>query len=90
MKNVPQRTCMGCNSKKEKKDLVRIVKNKENQIIIDKTGKQEGRGAYICKDEKCLDKVVKSKRLEKVLEFKISENVYSELKNINNGGEYIG
>ncbi len=90
MKNVPQRTCMGCNSKKEKKDLVRIVKNKENQIIIDKTGKQEGRGAYICKDEKCLDKVVKSKRLEKVLEFKISENVYSELKNIINGGEYIG
>lgn len=81
---------MGCNSKKEKKDLVRIVKNKENQIIIDKTGKQEGRGAYICKDEKCLDKVVKSKRLEKVLEFKISENVYSELKNIINGGEYIG
>jgi len=51
MKNVkrnPQRTCMGCNQKKDKKDLIRIVKNKESEIKIDRTGKQEGRGAYIC------------------------------------------
>ena len=44
MKKQPQRTCMGCNTKKDKKDLIRIVKNKENQISVDRTGKKEGRG----------------------------------------------
>lgn len=90
MKHLPQRTCMGCNSKKNKNDLIRIVKNKQNEVIIDKTGKQEGKGAYICKRQECLDKVIKSKRLEKVLETKISEEFYNNLKNIINGGEFIG
>ena len=81
---------MGCNSKKNKNDLIRIVKNKQNEVIIDKTGKQEGKGAYICKRQECLDKVIKSKRLEKVLETKISEEFYNNLKNIINGGEFIG
>ncbi len=53
MKNQPQRTCMGCNAKKDKRDLIRIVKNKQNQISIDKTGKKEGRGAYLCPDIQC-------------------------------------
>ena len=66
MKKQPQRTCMGCNQKKEKKDLIRIVKNKDNEISIDRTGKKEGRGAYICDDVNCLEKVIKSKRLERV------------------------
>ena len=68
MKNVkrnPQRTCMGCNEKKDKKDLIRIVKNKSNEINVDKTGKMEGRGAYICDDIKCLEKVVKNKRFKR-------------------------
>ena len=90
MKRNPQRTCMGCNSKKDKKDLIRIVKNKENHIIVDKTGKQEGRGAYICNNEQCLEKVIKSKRLEKVLETKISDGIFENLKKIINGGEFIG
>lgn len=90
MKQLPQRTCMGCNSKKDKKDLIRIVKNKQNELIVDKTGKQEGRGAYICNNIECLEKVIKSKRLERVLETKISEEIYSNLKNIINGGEFIG
>ena len=90
MKNVPQRTCMGCNSKKDKKDLIRIVKNNKNEIIVDKTGKQEGRGAYICNKPDCLEKVIKSKRLERVLETKISEEIYQNLKDLINGGEFIG
>ena len=53
MKRKPQRTCMGCNTKKDKKDLIRIVKNKENDLNIDRTGKMEGRGAYICDDINC-------------------------------------
>lgn len=82
MKRQPQRTCMGCNDKKDKKDFIRIVKNKENQINIDKTGKLEGRGAYICDDIKCLEKVIKSKRLEKVFDMKISEEIYENLRGV--------
>lgn len=81
---------MGCNSKKDKKDLIRIVKNKQNEINVDKTGKQEGRGAYICNNVECLEKVIKSKRLEKVLEIKISDEIYENLKKLINGGEFIG
>ena len=82
MKSIPLRTCMGCNEKKPKKELVRIVKNKEGEIFIDKTGKAEGRGAYICDSLECLEKVVKSKRLEKVLESSISEEVYNNLRGV--------
>ena len=77
MKSLPQRTCMGCNAQKNKKDLIRIVKNKEGKISIDRTGKAQGRGAYICDDIECLNKVIKSKRLEKVLDIKISDEVTS-------------
>lgn len=90
MKSIPQRTCMGCNSKKDKKELIRIVKNNKNEVSIDKTGKQEGRGTYICNNEQCLEKAIKTKRLEKTLGLKISEEIYSNLKNIINGGEFIG
>ena len=90
MKNIPQRTCMGCNAKKDKKDLIRIVKNNKNEILIDKTGKQEGRGAYICNSVQCLEKVIKSKRLERSLDIKISEEIYNNLKKLINGGEFIG
>ena len=85
MKNVkrnPQRTCMGCNQKKDKKDLIRIVKNKENEINIDKTGKMEGRGAYICDNIECLEKLIKTKRLEKVFDMKISEEIYENLRGV--------
>lgn len=82
MKKIPLRTCMGCNEKKPKKELIRIVKNKDGIISIDRTGKQEGRGAYICDNVACLDKVVKSKRLEKVLESKISEDIYNNLRGV--------
>lgn len=85
MKNVKrnqQRTCMGCNQKKDKKDLIRIVKNKENEIKIDRTGKQEGRGAYICDNIKCLEKVIKSKRLERTLDTKISQEIYESLRGV--------
>ena len=73
---------MGCNDKKPKKELIRIVKNKDGIITIDKTGKQEGRGAYICNNIDCLEKVVKSKRLERALEKEISQDVYENLKKI--------
>ena len=82
MKNIPQRTCMGCNAKKDKKDFIRIVKNKENEISLDKTRKAQGRGAYICNDIKCLEKLIKSKRLERIFEMKISDKIYNDLRGV--------
>ncbi len=82
MKKQPQRTCMGCNQKKDKKDLIRIVKNKDNEISVDRIGKKEGRGAYICDDVNCLEKVIKSKRLERVLEIPISKEIYESLRGV--------
>lgn len=82
MKHVPERTCMGCNAKKYKKELVRIVKNKNNEIKIDKTGKLEGRGAYICNNEVCLEKLKKSKRLERLFKQKISDEIYENLRGV--------
>lgn len=82
IKKQPQRTCMGCNEKKNKKDLVRIVKNKNNNINIDRTGKMEGRGAYICDNIQCLEKIIKSKRIERIFEMKISEEVYENLRGV--------
>ncbi len=82
MRSLPQRTCMGCNQKKDKKELIRIVKNKNNEIFIDKKGKLEGRGAYICDNIECLDKVIKTKRLEKVLDTKISQEIYESLRGV--------
>lgn len=82
MKKIVQRTCMGCNNKKDKRELIRIVINKEGSISIDKTGKLEGRGAYICDNIECLDKVIKTKRLERVLESKIDEEIYKNLRGV--------
>lgn len=82
MKNQPQRTCMGCNVKKDKKEFIRIVKNKEGQISIDKTGKAQGRGAYICDNIECLEKLIKSKRIEKIFDMKISEEIYENLRGV--------
>ena len=82
MKKIPQRTCMGCNEKKDKKDLIRIVKNKANEILVDKTGKLNGRGAYICNNVECLEKIKKSKRLNRVFETNISDEIYESLRSV--------
>lgn len=82
MKKQPQRTCMGCNTKKDKKDLIRIVKSKDGDIQIDTTGKKNGRGAYICDNVECLEKLIKTKRLEKIFEMNISDEVYNNLRGV--------
>ena len=80
MKVVPQRTCIGCNEVKDKNKLIRIVKNKEGQISVDKTGKANGRGAYICDDIQCLEKMIKTKRLERTFETQIVPEIYEKLR----------
>lgn len=81
-KKKPARRCMGCNESKDKNELIRIVKSKEGVIEIDLTGKKNGRGAYICKNEDCLNKVIKSKRIEKLFEHEIGEEVYENLRGV--------
>lgn len=81
MKEMPKRTCIGCNEIKLKKELIRIVKNKEGQIFIDRKGKANGRGAYICDNIECLQKAIKTKRLERTFETNIDAKLYEELKN---------
>ena len=82
MKKLPQRTCIACNEKKDKKDLIRIVKNNQNEIFLDETGKANGRGAYICNNVECFDKLVKSKKLEKTFEMQIEEQIYENLRGV--------
>lgn len=82
MKKVPQRTCMGCNIKKDKKDFIRIVKSKDGEIGIDKTGKMSGRGAYLCDNVECLEKAMKTKRIEKTFETKIDDEIYEKLRGV--------
>lgn len=79
-KKVPLRMCLGCQQMKPKKELIRVVKNKENNIFIDFTGKKAGRGAYICKDSECLAKAVKAKRLERSFETNIDDDIYATLR----------
>lgn len=90
LKKLPQRTCVGCNNKKDKKDLIRIVKNKNGEISVDLSGKMNGRGIYICKSEECLNKAIKNKKIAKSFETQIEDSVYEELRNFINGGEIIG
>ena len=65
---------------KPKKELIRIVKNKEGEISLDKTGKKQGRGAYICGNTDCLEKAIKTKRIEREFEVEISEEIYALLR----------
>ena len=93
MKNIPQRTCSVCRTQKNKNELLRIVKNKDNIIKVDESGKQSGRGAYICYDMECLEKAQKSKKLEKALEIKIEDEIYEQMKKViekKMGGDVIG
>ena len=65
---------------KEKRELVRIVRDPEGNVSVDLTGKKSGRGAYICKDKKCLMKAQKAKRLERAFECSIAEEIYERLE----------
>ena len=82
MKKIVQRMCMGCNNKKDKRELIRVVLNKNGEIAIEKKGKLAGRGAYICDSIECLEKAIKTKRLEKCFDMKIDKNIYNELRGV--------
>ena len=73
------RMCIICREHSDKKELLRIVKNKEGQIFVDKTGKANGRGAYICKDKNCFEKLKKTRGLNRAFKCEIPNEVYDKI-----------
>ena len=78
-RKIPLRKCTGCQEMKDKKELIRVVRNDEGEFSLDTTGKKPGRGAYICKSEECLLKAKKSKGLERSFKASVPEEVYGFL-----------
>ncbi len=77
-KKIPMRTCIACKTVKPKKELIRIVKG-EDGITLDRTGKKNGRGAYICDDVECVNKLVSKKCLNRVFEMPVSDQTYAKI-----------
>lgn len=77
---VPMRQCVGCQEMKNKKDMMRVLKTAEEGIILDKTGKKNGRGAYLCMSLECLQKARKNKGLERSFKMSIPNEVYDNLE----------
>ena len=82
IKKIPMRTCVVSNERFPKSELLRIVRTPEGMVKVDLTGKLNGHGAYIKKDEEVLNKAIKNKALERHLECEISSDVYEEIRNI--------
>ncbi len=79
-KKIPQRQCMGCRERKEKRQLIRVVRSPEGEVSLDFSGKKNGRGAYLCPSADCLKKAMKSKALDRSLEVTIPQEVYDRLE----------
>ena len=79
-KKIPMRQCIGCGEMKGKKEMMRILKTPENEIVLDITGKKNGRGAYLCKEKECLVKARRSKGLERSFKIIIPNEVYENLE----------
>lgn len=79
-KKVPLRQCVGCGEMKGKKDMMRVLKTAEGDICLDVTGKKNGRGAYVCKQEECLRRARRNKGLERSFKMSIPDEVYDTLE----------
>lgn len=79
-KKVPLRQCVGCGEMKSKKEMMRVIKTAEGDIVLDVTGKKNGRGAYLCKREECLKMAMKNKGLERSFKMSIDKSVYESLQ----------
>ena len=79
-KKIPERMCVVCRSHKEKRELLRVVLNKEEGMCVDVTGKKNGRGAYICKDMACIDKAEKSDALSRAFKREVDKSFYEQIR----------
>ena len=82
MKKVPMRMCVACREMKPKKELIRVVRTPEGEIVADETGRKNGRGAYLCRAEACFNKAVKTRALERALEHPLSEAAAASLRQV--------
>ena len=80
MKKVPLRQCIGCQEMKSKKEMIRVIKTAEDEIMLDATGRKNGRGAYLCPSMECLKKAVKGKGLDRSFKLAIPKEVYETLE----------
>lgn len=80
VKKVPLRKCIGCNEMKNKKEMIRVLKTMDNEIVLDATGKKNGRGAYLCFSKECLKNAMKNRGLERSLKMPIPQEVYESLE----------
>lgn len=80
MKKIPLRKCLGCGEQKSKKELIRVVKNNEGKIFIDFTGKENGRGAYICNNVKCFNIAAKKKSFNRAFKMEVPKEVWESLE----------
>lgn len=80
IKKIPQRTCLGCKTVKPKKELIRIVRTPEGEVLVDSTGKKAGRGAYSCPSMECLEKAFKGSILAQALECELTTTIKENLK----------
>lgn len=78
-KKIPLRQCVGCGEMKSKKEMIRVLKTEEEGIVLDTTGKKNGRGAYVCKSSECLKKAKKTKGLDRSFKIAVSDEVYDSL-----------
>ncbi len=79
-KKIPMRQCMGCRERKNKRDMIRVVRTTDGTVSLDFSGKLSGRGAYVCPDMECLKKCRKTRSLERCLEAAIADAVYDRLE----------
>lgn len=79
-KKIPLRKCTGCGEMKPKKELIRVLKTGEDEVVLDLTGRKNGRGAYLCNSVSCFQKAKKTKGLERSLQMKIPEELYEVLE----------
>lgn len=86
-RKIPLRKCTGCNEMKDKREMIRIVKDNEDHFSLDFTGKKPGRGAYICKNIACLDKAEKNKGLERSFKMTVDKTIYENLRKEFNANE---
>ena len=76
----PLRQCTGCREMTSKTEMIRVLRTPENEIVLDATGRKNGRGAYVCLSQECLEKAVKTRGLERSLKTAIPDEVYEDLK----------
>ena len=87
-KKIPMRQCVGCGEMKSKKDMMRVLRSEDGTILLDMTGRKNGRGAYLCMNKECLVKAGKNRGLERSLKVSIPQEIYENLEKEFEEGEH--